>query len=335
LLKAAHDEIISHFTQVVELMLDKAIADLSRTQQTLAEAPHQAKPKWTKEAGWTFAALSVLIDGLQDRLELLDEQLTAKAIEFTVLITPIAPTRIQANLPEVSYALGAPEQAMSIIARGLAKGDGAQVLDTASRMVNATSEVTDLDEHRGQVIRVIILVGLRSLTLNRGRNDVPHGLRLADGAGAAAIILYAVVFGLAGLLQLSEYWRHPGWQIVEIITATLLVAPMVAARYNSRWRRYILGKNIKDIMEGTSGLLAVCGIIGAALAIAVDLQTFNLPLMPLVVFYSLIWPAGALSYLVSDPHPTLASVIFPLPRNIQMLWRANVVGRSRSDRSNR
>ena len=205
LLKVADGEIVSRFTQVVEQMLDKAIADLSRMQQPLVVTPNPPKPKWTEQTDSAFVALSVLIDGLQDRLELLGEQFTAKAIELTSLITPIAPTRIQADLPEVSYALGAPEQAMSIIARGLGTGDGAQVLDATSRMVNAMSEVTSLDEYQGQLVRVIILAGLRSLTLNRGRDDVPYVLRLADSAGAAAIILYGVVFGRVHLFNRYDF----------------------------------------------------------------------------------------------------------------------------------
>jgi hypothetical protein len=205
LLKVADDEMVSRFTRAVEKMLDKAIAELSKAQQTSATAQNHPEPTWSEQIDSAFIALSALIDGLQDRLELLGEELTAKAIEFTVSVTPIAPTDIQADLPEVSYALGAPEQAMSIIARGLATRDGNQVLDAASRMVNAMSEVTDADEDWPQLARVIILVGLRSLTLNRGQDDIPYSLRLADGAGVAAAILYGVIFGLASLLQLFKY----------------------------------------------------------------------------------------------------------------------------------
>ena len=329
LLKAADDELVSRFVRISEQMLEETIADLYRTQQHLVSAPHEAKPQWTDETNRSFGVLSLLIDGLQDRLELLGEQLKAKAIEFTGLITPIAPTGIQASLPEVSYALGAPEQAISIIARGFVTSDGAQVLDAASRMVNAMSEDTEIEGHHGQLVRVIILAGLRSLTLNRGRDDVPYGLRLADSAGAAAIILYGFVFGLGGLLQLSEYWRHPSVQILEIILAAFVTGPMIAARYNKTWRRYILGKDIKNIMSGASGFLALFGVSGGVLFIAGGLATFTFPTMPLLICYSLLWPAAALFYLESEPHPTVANVIFPLPRTIHTLWRIIVVERSR------
>ena len=116
---------------------------------------------------------------------------------------------------------------MWTMALGLNSGNGAMVLDAASRMVNTMSEVTELDvEHRAQLIRVVIMAGLRSLAASRGRGDIPNALRLADGAGTSAIILYGMIFGLGGLLQLTSFWRTPLLQVLEVLTAILVTGPM-------------------------------------------------------------------------------------------------------------
>ena len=271
-----------------------------------------------------------------------------KAIKFTKLAMPIANAEIRAGLLEVSYVLGTPEQAMSTIALGLDSKNGTEILDAAGRIVNAMSEVAELDdeqrdqlflvldsEHRAQLIRLVIVAGLRSLIANRGRGDIPRALKLADGAGTAAIILYGVLFGLGGLLQLTNYWRDPFIQILEVITALILAGPMVAARYSNWWRKFFLERDLQKSMLTLSGLLAYFGGTGAIFVIYHDLANFTLPLMPLIACYSLAWPACALYYFASDAHPALGYVIFPLPRIVPTIWRTYIVDSLRIRRKNR
>jgi hypothetical protein len=213
-------------------------------------------------------------------------------------------------------------------------------------VVNAISEseVTELDdEHRSKLISVIIMVGLAPLTVNRGHDRIPYVFRLADGARAAAIILYGTVFGLGGLLQLinfrhydfHDFWHYPFLQICEILAALLVVGPLVAARYNTRWRMFILGHDFQAAMKGVGGSLAAVGAIWALIVIINGFATFTMPLMPLLVGYTLLWPGCALLYLLSNRAPTMSNVIFPFPRIVAMFQHKDVVEPPRDNRSDR
>ncbi len=344
LLKVADNGVVASFADEAGRILDQAIERLPAKPAPQAGAPHPAELANSVEQAYELAdlvrqayvVLSVLVNGVQTRLELLHEPLRAKSIDFITRAMPFAKADVQAGLLEVSYTLGTPEQAMSTMAFGLDTRDDVRVLDAATRLVNAMSDLTELDDvHRGQLVTVIIMTGLRSLTLNRGRGDVPYALRWADGVGVAAIILYGTVFGLGGLLQLFEFRRDLFPQIGEVLVAMIVVCPMVAARYLKRWRRFVLGADIRGAMERISSWLAIAGTVGAISFILYDLATFSMPLMPLLVCYSLVWPVAVLFYMVSEPRPTIANVIFPLPRIILALWRARRGGGSRADRNDR
>lgn len=279
--------------------------------------------------------LYVLVGGMQNRPELLSKELREKATNFTKLVMPFCNSRTQVHLLEIRYALGAPEKAISTMEPGLNSRNSKVVLDTTSRIVNAINEMTELaDAYLGNLVSVIIMVGLRSLAINRGRSNIPSALRLADGAGAAAIILYGTVFGLGGLLQLITFWPYVFLQVCEIGTAVFVVCPMVAARYNKRWRMFVLSRDFQTYMKNVSLVLAIFGAIWTVIAILYDLTTFTMPLMVLLVGYSLMWPACALFYLMSDRRPTIANVVFPLPRIVYRLY-AYIVERRRDSHNNR
>jgi hypothetical protein len=329
LLNVADTDMVDRFVQETERLLDLAITGLTTKSTPRDAAPHRTQLH--QLAYLPYAALSILVDGLQNRLEVLDNELREMTTEFIKHAMRIANPRIQAGLLEVSQVLGTREQAISTMTAGLASRDSTIVFLSAG-MVNALSEreVTELeDEHRDKLVSVIIMVGLRSLTLNQGRDNVPSTLRLADDAGVAAIILYGIVFGLGGVLQLINFWHHhssgsnyPFPQIFEILAAVLVSGSIALARYNARWRQFVLRQDFRTAMTWVSGSLAVVGGIWAAFIVFSALATFTMPLMPLLVCYSLAWPALALLYLTSDKCPTITNTIFPLPRVVEMLWHA-------------
>jgi len=320
LLKIADNETVGRFVQDAERLLDWAIAGLP-TESTPSNTAHE-RAQLAEMAYFPYVALSILVEGLQHRLEVLDKRLREKTIEFTEQAMPFESSRTQADLLKLSYALGTREQAISTMKFGLDSPDTTVVFDTASRMVNAISEseVAELDDaHRSKLVSMTIMVGLRSLAPNQNRSNIPSALRLADGAGAAATILYGIVFGIGGLSQLINF-RHyafhhsssyPFPQICEILAFVLLACPLVGARYNPRWRRFFLDRDYQSAMIAVSGFLAIVGAFWAVIAVIGDLATFTMPLMPLLISYSLLWPVCVLSYLASNPHPTITNVIFP------------------------
>jgi hypothetical protein len=285
LLKVCDSKIIERFVQGAKRLLDWAIDGLP-TQST----PPDTKPdenQLVQMAYFPYAALSVLVEGLQNRLDVLGEQLREKTIEFTERAMPHEDSGTQADLLELSYALGTREQSISTMKFGLDSPDRAVVFDTASRMVNAISEseVTELDEvRRNKLISMVIMVGLRSLTPNQGPNSIPSTFRLADGAGAAAIILYGTLFGFAGLAQLinfrhyriHDFWSYPFLQICEILIAALVAGSIAAARYNTGWCRFVLRHDFESAMIRVSSFLAAGGAIWGAFAVISDLATFTM-----------------------------------------------------------
>ena len=274
----------------------------------------------------TYVALSVLVEGLQNRLELLDEELREKSIEFTKRATFKDP-RTLADLLKLSYSLGTREQTISTMKIGLEKQYGTRLFDTARRMVNtiSESEVTELDDAcRSKLVRVITMVGLRSFNGQRRRDDMPSIFQLADSARTAAIIVYGTLFGFGGLLQLF-YWHDPLFhsypfpQICEILAAMLVVSPMAIARYRPSSHKFLLGQYFESIMRLTNRFLALVGAVYIIVIVLYSLGKFTLPLMPLLVCYSLVWPACVLSYLASDRDPKATNVVFPLLQVFHML----------------
>lgn len=352
LLQIADDEMTNRFLRAAEWLFNEAIDYLNRDELAelavriniakrtkQVEVARQARREWAERMEWARQAtnaLFALIGGMQNRPELLDGELREKAIDFSRLVMPFCESPIEAYLLEIRYALGTPEKAVSTLEPGLNSQDGNVVLDTASRIVNAINELTELtDVYRSKLINVIIIVGLRSLTVSRERESVPFALRIADGAGVAAIILYLTFFGLGGLLQLTNFWRQPLLQICEILGAALFACPMIAARYNRRWRMFILEHDFQTFMKGASGILGALGATWIIGIVLYDLSTFTMPLMPLVASYILIWPVCVLFYLEWDRHPTIANVIFPLPRIVYMFWRGYIEESHRTNRNNR
>ena len=338
LLRIADNEVVSLFMREVGPILESAIASLNPVEHAALAERHDPT-EMADEANLierAYVALSILADGLQDRLELVDEELRARALDFTIHAIPNVDADMQAGLLEVSYVLGTPEQAMSALALGLHSRDATRVLDAASRIVNTMTEMPELDDaDRAQLVRVIILTGLRSLTLNRGRSDVPFSLRLADGAGTAAIILYGTIFGLGGALQVAAHPHDFAPQFFEFVAVALLAFPVAGTRYSKSWRKFMLSTNIEVIMQNVTGFLAILGAVGGFLIILFSLAFFTIPLMPLFVCYSLAWPAAVLYYLSLDERPTAASTAFPLPRVLHALWHTYIAGRSRKDRDSR
>ncbi len=340
LLKMADDEadneIVPRFLKDTDRLLNEAIRSLPIESAPSGTAPSGTAPsdtaldetKMNEMAYLPYAALSVLVEGLQNRLGLLDKQLRKKSIEFTKRATPFQDPRTQAGLLKLSYSLGTREETISTMKVSLKKQYGTTLFDITSRMVNtiSESEVTELDDVcRSKLVRVIILVGLRSLNVERRRDDIPSAFRLADTAGITAIILYGILFGLGGLLQLI-FWHSPPFhsypfpQICEILAAVLVVSPMLIARYRSSSHNFVLGQHFQSFMRLLSRFLALVGAF-CIIAIAIyGLMKFTLPLMPLLVCYSLAWPACVLSYLTSARDPKTADVIFPLPQIVPRLW---------------
>ena len=328
LLRVADKEGINRFVKETDRLLDWAITGLTTESASSDTASRQAELH--QFSYLPYAALSVLVDGLQNRLEVLDEGLREKTTEFIKHAMQAANPGVQAGLLGVSYVLGTREQVISAMKAGLASKDGTVVFRSAG-MVNALSEseVTELEgEDRDKLVCVIIMVGLRSLTPRQEIRNVPPALRLASDAGVAAIILYGVVFGLGGLLQLYNFWhdhfhdfvKYPLPEIFEIVVALLVAGSLSLARYNPRWRQFALRHGFQTAMMAVSVCLAIAGVIWAGFVVISALATFTMPLMPLLVCYSLVWPAFALFYLVSDKCPTLTNVIFPLPRVADMFW---------------
>ena len=328
LLKIADDDMVDQFVRETEGWLDWAIDGLTAESTPSGKA---SDPEQLDElTSAPYAALSVVVDGLQYRLAVLGEELREKTTEFIKLAMRFANPSIQNGLLEVSRILGTREQAISVMRAGLSSTDGSVVFRSSAGIVNALSEgeVTDLDDaDQRKLVSVIIMVGLESLTISRKRGNVPSGLRLADDAGLAAIVLYGTVFGLGGVLQLINF-RHfrvhnssyPWPQILEILAAVLVAGSVALARYEVRWRQFFLRHDFQAVMNGVSGFLAIVGSLWAAGVVINALATFSMSLMPILVCYSLVWPASALFYLVSDRCPTITSVIFPLPRVVDMLW---------------
>ena len=352
LLQIAGQEILVRFMQEAESLLNSAIAALNEDElaelrdriqwakrANRVESTKRAEREWAGRMARAFQtnmALMVLVAGVQNRPELLSKELREKATTFTSLVMTFCGPHMQAHLLRVRYALGTPEQAVSTMEPGLQSQESKVVLDTASQIVNAINEATELtDVSRDKLVSLIIMTGLRSLSVNRGRGSLPSALRLADGAGSAAIILYGIFFGLGGLLQLPTNRHFLLPQICEIIIAAAVVCPLVSARYIPWWRTFVLGRDFQNAMTIVSWSLAFIGIAWALFEILYDLATFAMPLMPLLASYILMWPAFALFYLITDPSPKIASVIFPLPRSVYMLWRTYIVERNRIDRGGR
>lgn len=349
LLQVADIKTADRFLQEGERIVNTAIAglnhdELAEIEMRITTAKRTHRPKWEERARRerkerlelaeeAINALVILAGGTQNRPELMGSELPERAIEFSTLALPFYDSRSQAHFLEIRYTLGTSAKAISSVEPGLNSPDGQGVLDAASRIVNTINQPSELtDIYRSKLMSLIIMVGLRSLTINRERDNVPSAFRFANGAGAATIILYLIFFGLGGMLQLINYWRHPFLQICEIIMAIVIACPIIAARYIKSWRIFILKRDFQTYMRG---ICVVLGIIGAAWSLGVipyDLSTFTLPLMPLVDIYILTWPLCELFYFEWDRDPKISSIIFPLPRIVYMTWRKYIADRRRKTR---
>jgi hypothetical protein len=133
LLKVCDSKIIERFILHAERLLDWAIDGLPAESTSPDDRPDENQI--VQMAYYPYAALSVLVEGLQNRLEVLDERLREKTIEFTERAMPHEAPDTQADLLELSYALGTREQAISTMKFGLDSPDSTVLFDTASRMV--------------------------------------------------------------------------------------------------------------------------------------------------------------------------------------------------------
>jgi hypothetical protein len=349
LLQVTDIKTADRFLREGERLVNTAIAGLNRDElaeiaSRIMTAKRTHHPEWEERArrereermdGAREAsnALVVLAGGMHNRPELLGRTLPERAIEFTTLALPFYNSRSQAHLLEIRYTLGTSAKALSTLEPGLNSHDSKVVLDTASRIVNAINQPTELaDAYRNKLINLIILVGLRSLTVNRERENLPAALKYANGVGVAAIVLYLTFFGLGGLLQLTNYWRDPFLQVCEISLAAVIALPMIAARYVGPWRIFIIKRDFQTYMKGIGAVLAAVGATWGLVAVLYDLTTFTLSLMPIIAIYILVWPICEIFYLEWDADPKIASVIFPLPRIFHLAWLRYIVNRRRKTR---
>jgi hypothetical protein len=347
LLQVARREYVNQFLTEMSSLLDSAIDALNKDQlellaeqievlknakrlQSVRRAESILEDRYAR-AERANAALFALIGGLQNRLDLLDEEMRHKLIEFTKLVMPICDPRMQAHVLAIRYAIDPPSNEAVKPDPGLDSKDGQVVLDTTSRIVNSLNETTGLPEaDQSKLVAVVLLAGLSSLTLTRGRGNLPASLRLANDAGIAMIILYGTIFGVGGLLQLTSDWRSPFLQVCEILISAVVTGPLIASRHLPSWRLTLLRFNFYIPMKYVSISLASLGAIWAILDLLYDLLTFTMPLMPLLACYSLMWPAYVGFYLTYDPNPSATKLIFPSPAIAKVLWHTHIVKLLRS-----
>jgi len=340
LLSVASREIVNQFIQESKLLLDEAINNLSRESPPSDVMPALAKLQ--KIAYLPYTALSVLVDGRQTQIDVLREELQEKVAQFTELAMPLftgtarppAISLTQADLLDLSRTLGAREEAISTLKFGLDSRQPAVVFETGGRMVNAINEsnLAELDQaHRQKLIFIVMLIGLRSLSTGRSRIEMPRVLRFADNAGVAMAVLLGVMFVLGGIFQLINF-RHfhsanssyPLPQVSEILSAVALACPIVAARYGIGLRKFVQRYYSAMVMQVIAGSLAIVGAFWLLVVLVSDLATFSASLMPLLASYSLVWPGAVMLHLYIDRHPTVFSVIFPLPQDARTLWNAAI-----------
>jgi hypothetical protein len=341
-LQSVDGEQIPRYTREMSSLLDSAIdaldkdeiealseqvelAERAKRSQSVRRAQGMLAGRYERAAR-ANAALLVIVAGLQNRPQFLSDELRSKCVEFARLIIPWSDPRTQVHLLAIRYAIELPKNVTVKPDPGLLSQNSQIVLDTASRIANTFTNTAEFtEEYRSRLAFVVLLVGLRSLSLSRERGNLPASIRLANDAGIAATVLYASIFGAGGLLQLFSYWRHPILQVCEVLLALAVAGPLAAARYLPSWRMRLLSTGFQATVKLAGLWLAAFGACWAFLNILVDLATFNLPLMPLLACYTLMWPAYVGFYLTSEANPSAANIIFPSPRIIRIIWQTQIL----------
>lgn len=274
-------------------------------------------PPWPVLA---YLVLHIFDAGFQRHPALIPETLRGEADRLVAHAFSRSARHEQAQMIEIQN-LAHDDVAAATCAAGLRSKSGSLV-HAAAVQVATRSQLLGLLVLRDRIrfVLAISIVGLDSWTTQHTSPAYGDRLTLASYSGIVTSSLFAITFGLAGIVDIATQPDMWASNIIFPVIAIVIGGAVFAGR-RSDWAIRRLLANGAKYPFGVTVALAVFGSLGVVSTV-LEIMVGHFPsLLGVMTTGTCVWPICALYYLAIEKNPTTRRWMFPFTVLLVPAWK--------------